>query len=89
VLLDTGLTRELDRDRDQDRDLAAELIRLRRHNDRLRAGRHALGPRHAQTRPRGVDDVGAAAVLATAGAVLVCAVAWDRAFSSCARRAWL
>ena len=43
----------------------------------------------AGTPRRGVEEVGTAAVIATAGAVLVCAVAWDRAFSSCSRRAWL
>ncbi len=73
----------------QETDLAGELLRLRRHNDRLRAGRHMRQARHGSGGPRGVDDVGAAALLATAGAVLVCAVAWDRAFSSCSRRAWL
>lgn len=67
-------------------ELADELVRLRRHNDRLRAGRHARTGRHAAPR---VEEVGTAAVIATAGAVLVCAVAWDRAFSSCSRRAWL
>lgn len=69
-------------------DLATELVRLRRHNDRLRAGRHVRTARHAAGRPR-AEEVGTAAVIATAGAVLVCAVAWDRAFSSCSRRAWL
>jgi hypothetical protein len=82
VLLDTDPTR------DRDSGLAGELVRLRRRNDRLRAGRHASGARHA-VESRGVEEVGAAAVLATAGAVLVCAVAFDRAFSSCSRRAWL
>lgn len=69
-------------------DLSSELLRLRRRNDRLRAGRHASGGRHAAPRVASVDEVGAAAVLATAGAVLVCAAAWDRAFSTGARRTW-
>lgn len=72
----------------QETDLASELGRLRRRNDRLRAGRQVRTARHGPG-PIKVDDVGSLAVLATAGAVLVCAVTWDRAFSSCSRRAWL